>query len=154
MRGHTDQTLCRGALGLTRGVDRRVGRFADSGTATVASPTGTRRLPGSGLLMPNTITLKQHDLSPARATLLFNGTGVNEGPINLTGATAVASVIRPSAAAPRSGGTCTVIDPLVGWSNSNGRRRTRVTVGNFYQGVGDHVGRIPRLKTSRTASTN
>ena len=83
--------------------------------------------------MPNTITLKQHDLEPSPRATLLSGTGVNEGPINLTGATAVASVIRPIGGGTTIRRTCTVIDPLVGLVSFAWTTPDTANVGSFYQ---------------------
>lgn len=50
--------------------------------------------------MPNTITLKQHDLEPSPKATLLRGTGSTAAPIDLTTAIAVTAVLRPV-----SGGT-------------------------------------------------
>ena len=83
--------------------------------------------------MPNTITLKQHDLEPSPRAQLLSGTGVNEGPINLTGATGVFSVIRPIGGGSTIRRTCTIIDALTGIVSFSWTTPDTAVVGSFYQ---------------------
>lgn len=80
--------------------------------------------------MPNTITLKQHDLEPAPRATLKNA---NATSINLTGATGVTSVIRPIGGGTTVRRTASIVDAAQGIVSFIWQTTDTAVVGSFYQ---------------------
>lgn len=80
--------------------------------------------------MPSTIILKRGDLEPAPRATLRNA---DNSPINLTGASAVTSVIRPTAGGTAVRRACNVIDAANGVVSFVWQTADTATAGSFSQ---------------------
>ena len=82
--------------------------------------------------MANIVTIKQHDLEPAPRASLVSGPAGQTVPVNLTGATAVTSVIRPIGGGTTVRRSCTIVDAANGVVSFQWTTPDTAVVGSFY----------------------